>query len=193
MADIDFQLVVDIVELAGEAAALASASDAAYQARIGAEADLLGRLMAAVRPVVRSVSSKRVEFFRGQAHGAEARSDQTADRVLILEGDAEPKRCKLSEHNGKYVGKALWLSESGIFYHVAYSGEWGPAVDYWQATRYALVGDAVVAEFSLVAIAESMHEALVRYVDGAVAKTTVKNRERAKLAIEAAALLGGGK
>lgn len=168
--------------------------EAAFEEERHAEEELLEKLVDAVRPALRALSSRLKASERTWwPTSAETTTDKTyhPERGVYVSGNG-PERDFPRANDGSVVGSDLVLLDDGTFARLDWSGTW----TRWQGrtseetstwTRLTLAD--VVAEWDVDEVAATLAERLEAQLAGRAAKTTASARERTEKLRAVAALL----
>lgn len=157
--------------------------EAAREELVTAEAALLDRIVATVKPTLPALCSKLVSRDRLYWIGSvrtERETEYHDERGLIVAGGRRSKHH--DQNRGAYVGQALVVMRSGAWGSLAYSGSWSR----WQGesnveeTTLTAVADsrAVASEWDVDEIIATLEAVLQGQTSGAKAKRTEEIRRR---------------
>jgi hypothetical protein len=175
--------IEQITVLASVVATEYTASTEAHAAAIEAEALLLERVVEAVRPALRAVSTKRRTSGRTWwPTNVETSTEYTAGSYgLRVCGDG-PEYDYPRANAGKYEGCDLFLLPDGSWIEASYTGSWSRwqgAGDSWEATERTLTTAEVAAEYDVDAIIAAIADVLEK-AKGSREKSTTRALERAE-------------
>lgn len=150
-----------------------------------AEAALLDKLLARVKPALPALCSKLVKRDRNYYVQAGKRGhdiEHHAERGVILAGDG-PTRKQRTEHGGTYEGVHLALLESGSWGELVYAGSWSKRgtqsdSDTRKNTLRVMDSRTVAHEWHVDEIIEGLDEALEKQATDTRKKRTEELRER---------------
>jgi hypothetical protein len=181
-------IMENIETLAGKVATLVGVVDdheLAIAMERAAEAALLERVVAEVRPALRAICGKIQRGHRWWQQSTPEAGEEArwfTERGVWLDGGLE-KDCPQA-NDGAYGGDGLYLLEDGHFARVRYSGNWSrwqATSSEWQAELGVLDLDSVVKQYDV--------EPLVDVLLAAIDKQLATRPDRTKAARERAATL----
>jgi len=159
-----------------------------------AEAELLERLIAMLRPALPAVSTKPIlsQVTRWHGNVSTSTQDNRAEwRGLRVQGDgAEYDHPR--DNAGSYKGTDLYLRSDGTWCELAYSGNWSRwqgATTEWTSELSILSSREVADQYDLAPIVETLVGAIDQQLTGSTTKRTATASERAKKLRALAALL----
>jgi len=192
------QAVEKITNLARSVAEQHSTMEAAFAEERAAEEDLLEKLVDAVRPALKALSSRlKASETTFWPTSAEIATEKTyhPERGVRLDGNG-PERDHPRANDGGIGGTDLVLLVDGTFARLDWTGAW----TRWQgrtseetSTLTRLDLDAVVETWDVDEIAATLSERLEAQLAGRSGKTTASALERAERRRAVARLAGGRK
>lgn len=163
----------------GNIEAMATAEAEAREAEIAAAGDLLDRLAAKARPVVRVLGRRQVDYYweTSGANGCNPESRTTHKGPLaIMLIDLYDRRPDSTGNSGRFAGYRLLLTRDG-FVEAHRSGQWSAwqgSVDKYEATFRPMTGADVAREWE----ATDAIEAIVAAVTKAAERTPETNAHK---------------
>ena len=170
----------------------------AFEEERAAEAALLEKIVDAVRPALKALSSRlkasERTWWPTSTETATARTDHP-ERGIKVDGDG-PVRDHPRANDGAVSGQDLVLLEDGTFAVLDWSGNW----TRWQgrtsaeeSTLTRITTRDVVDTYNAENIAQNLVDRLEAQLTGRAAKTTQAARDRAEKLQAVSRLLGGRK
>jgi hypothetical protein len=176
-----------------------AAASAAHEEMIAAEAMLLDRLVAIVRPAIQAIGTRpRISSASsGGNNGCNPWSEEerAAWRAISAASDAKPgpTRDKRGDENmGSYGGSDLFLLADGTWCELAYEGTWSNwqgATSSWTASSKALTTIEVARAYDVDEVVARLCQVVTEA--GSRAKSTAKAKARAEQLQALVVLLGG--
>ena len=186
--------VEKITNLSRSVAEQHATMEAAFEEERAAEEELLEKVVDAVRPALRALSSRLKATERTWwPTSVETATEKTyhAERGVYVAGNG-PERDFPRANDGTVVGSDLVLLEDGTFARLDWTGTW----TRWQgrtseetSTLTRLSYAQVVSDFDVDEIAARLHELLEQHLAGRATKTTASARDRAEKLRAVAALM----
>lgn len=182
--------------LARQVAAQHATMEAAFDEERDAEEAFLERVVAAVRPALRALSSKLKASERTYwVSSVETATEKTyhPERGVIVAGDG-PERDHPTANEGAIGGASLVLLDDGTFARLDWSGSWTRWQGRASETRSDLThlsAREVVDDWDADEVAAALAERLEGQLSGKATKTTAASRARAEKLRAVSALLGG--
>jgi hypothetical protein len=190
-----------LAETAATVAAEAAEADAAREQLEAAQAALLERVIASVRPALRAIGTRPLDAYH-MAHHADVNHNggvRTEERfpfrcVCISDGEPGPMEDAPRANEGAYHGEDLFVREDGALIGFTYSGSWSR----WQGsswgwtaeiTQYPTPAEAIAAGWRNVDAYVKNLAAAVAKAEGSRANAIATNRARAEQLTAIVALL----
>lgn len=195
------QTLTKIETLTLEVAAVHAEHEAASKLAVDADAALLERVVAMIKPALPALAS-RVQISSRTTGLADADRERTTDAyadwrgvyVKLTEYAAGPERERLfpRANDGDYVGVDLFLDVDGRFYELEYAGRWSKyqsSTSGWEARVRPMALSEVADEYDGEEIAKALLGSLERTQQGALGKRAEQLRAKAARLQAVAALL----
>ena len=187
-----------LAELARQVAEQHDTMNEAFEEERAAEAALLEKIVDAVRPALKALSSRlkasERTWWPTSTETATERTDHP-ERGIKVDGDG-PVRDHPRANDGAVSGQDLVLLEDGTFAVLDWSGNW----TRWQgrtsseeSTLTRITARDVVENYDAENIAQTLVDRLEAQVKGKAPKTTQAARDRAEKLRSVSTLLGGRK
>jgi hypothetical protein len=190
------QAVEKIATLSRSVAEQHATMEAAFDEERAAEEELLEKLVDAVRPALRALSSRlKASETTLWPTSTETSTEKTShpERGVRLDGNG-PERDHPRANDGSIGGTDLVLLDDGTFARLDWTGTW----TRWQgrtseetSTLTRITLRDVVETWDVDEIAATLSERLEAQLAGRATKTTAASKDRAEKLRAVAALLGG--